>query len=117
MFTGVFQELLQVLAAMSLHPAGLHWSHSLSSQGDSTGVRQLLCSLGLCSVSEAAASSQLLCTSNLTRTPGWPVTRLGLELQGVPKKGKPLLPGRETGLESQEAACGETLPCPLWGSP
>lgn len=84
-FTRVFQELLQVLAAMSLHPAGLHWSHSMSSQGHSTGVRQLLCSLGLCSVSEAAASSELLCTSNLTRTPGWPVTWLGLELQGGPK--------------------------------
>lgn len=34
MFTRVFQELLQVLAAVSLHPADLHWS-----QGDSTKVR------------------------------------------------------------------------------
>lgn len=81
--TRVCQELLQVLADISLHPADLHWS-----QGDSTGVRLtaaavlsrlVQCEQGSCILKE------LLCTRNLTRTPGWPVTWFGL---AAPRWGK-----------------------------
>lgn len=55
MLTRMFKELLQVLAAMSLHPADCTGPRETLL---GSGCQQLLCSPDLCSGSEAAASSK-----------------------------------------------------------
>jgi len=107
---------LKVSSATSPDPTDLHWGYSLSSQGDPAGAR-LPASALLCGLAQlgAASSSELLCTSNLTRTPGWPMIWAGwdLQLQGEPRKEQSPLHRRRTVLGSQRVACRETLPYPV----